>query len=61
MNAQEQLSEKGLGQGAGIADSRITKAIQAAGAYLLGVGSLKAVPDNIPQYVDTSFIEKLPK
>jgi taurine transport system substrate-binding protein len=61
MNAQEQLSEKGLGQGAGIANSRITKAIQAAGQYLVGVGSLKAVPDNIPQYVDTSFIEKLPK
>ncbi len=61
MNATEQLSATGLGHGDGVATSRITKAIKAAGEYLVGVGSLKAVPDNIPQYVDTSFIEKLPK
>lgn len=61
MNAQEQLSEKGLGQGAGIPNARITKAIIAAGEYLVSVGSLKKVPDNVPSYVDTSFIEQLVK
>jgi taurine transport system substrate-binding protein len=61
MNAEEQLSANGLGKGDGVATSRITKAIIAAGQYLVGVGSIKSVPDNIPQYIDTSFIERLGK
>lgn len=59
MTAREQLSDQGLGQGAGIATSRITKAISAAGVYLKGVGAIDQVPDNIAAYIDTSFIEKL--
>jgi hypothetical protein len=58
MNAQEQLSEKGPGKAP--ACIRITKAITAAGQYLVGVVT-QGVPDSIPQYIDTSFIEKLPK
>ena len=59
MNAEEQLSENGLGKGDGVATSRITKALIAAGQYLVGVGSIKSAPDNIPQYIDTSYIERL--
>jgi taurine transport system substrate-binding protein len=61
MDAKEQLSEQGLGTGAGIATSRITKAITAAGEYLVGVGSIDSVPTNIPEHIDTSFIEALAK
>jgi taurine transport system substrate-binding protein len=61
MNAEEQLSASGLGKGDGVATSRITKAIVAAGQYLVVVGSIKSVPDNVPQYIDTSFIERLGK
>ena len=62
MDAKEQLGEQGLGSGsAGIANSRITKAITAAGEYLVGVGSIDSVPANIPDHIDTSFIEALTK
>src|SRR5690242_271071 len=61
MDAKEQLSQQGLGQGAGIASSRITKAITAAGEYLVGVGSIDSVPTNIPEHIDTTFIETLAK
>jgi hypothetical protein len=61
MDAKEQLSEQGLGSGSGIANSRITKAIAAAGEYLVGVGSIDSVPTNIPEHIDTSFIEALAK
>ena len=60
MDAKEQLGEQGLGSGsAGIANSRITKAITAAGEYLVGVGSIDSVPATIPDHIDTSFIEAL--
>lgn len=61
MNAQEQLSENGLGQGISVPNARITKAIVAAGAYLVSVGSLKTVPTTVPSYIDTSFIQQLVK
>jgi taurine transport system substrate-binding protein len=61
MDAKEQLSDQGLGSGSGIAGSRITKAIGAAGEYLVGVGSIDSVPTNIPEHIDTSFIEALAK
>lgn len=59
LNSEEQLSADGLGKGEGVASSRITKAIVAAGEYLVKAGSLQKVPDNINAYVDTSFIERL--
>lgn len=59
LNSEEQLSADGLGKGDGIASSRITKAIIAAGEYLVQAGSLQKVPDNIASYIDTSFIERL--
>jgi taurine transport system substrate-binding protein len=61
MDAKEQLSEQGLGRGTSIATSRITKAITAAGEYLVGVGSIDSVPTNIPEHIDTAFIEALAK
>ncbi|MBV9228168.1 MAG: ABC transporter substrate-binding protein [Chloroflexi bacterium] len=58
-SAQDELTADGLGQGSSVAASLVTKALQAAGTYLAGKGSIAGVPANLDQNVNPTYVESI--
>ncbi len=54
-NAKAELTLKGLGQGAAVRHSLVTKSLVSAAAYLKSIGSISRVPKNLFRHVNPSY------
>lgn len=51
-----QLTSQGLGWGAGVQSSLVTKSLSSAAAWLYKTGQISTKPSNMAQYVDPNFV-----